>query len=220
MVFFEQMHPTWQLALGDCYDLLLLMELKLAAETREYTPISHRVMKALETNINDVKVLLIGQDPYPTKNVAIGLSFAVDLNVSKDLPRSLQNILKEVRSDLGEKVKVNGNLTKWADQGVMLLNRHLTTAVGFPSAHEDFGWGKFTNRVVEELVKVHGDKLVVLLWGKQAAEVEPLLGGAKIIKSAHPSPLSASRGFFGSKPFSQANEALKSVGRKKVKWDS
>jgi uracil-DNA glycosylase len=177
-------------------------------------------MRALETSMDDVKVLVIGQDPYPTKNVAIGLAFAVDLEVDPKLPRSLQNILKEVKDDLGGRVRRGGDLSKWADQGVMLLNRHLTTPVGRPGGHESLGWARFTNRVVEELVKRQGHKLVVLLWGKQAAEVEPLLVGAQVFKSAHPSPLSAARGFFGSKPFSKTNEALASVGRKPVKWDS
>ena len=219
-MFFEQMHPTWQYALGDCRDLLLLMEVKLAGEARPYMPIDQRIMRAFETSMNDVKVLLIGQDPYPTENVAIGLSFAVDLEVAETLPRSLQNILKEVRDDLGTKVKTGGDLTKWADQGVMLLNRHLTVPIGDASGHDDLGWNRFTDKVVAALAEKHGEKLVAILWGKQAAEVEPLLGSAQIIKSAHPSPLSAARGFFGSKPFSKTNEALKKVGRKPVKWDS
>lgn len=219
-MFFEQMHSTWQHALGDCRDLLLLMEVSLAGENRTYMPIDQRIMRALEVNMDDVKVLIIGQDPYPTKDVAIGLAFAVDLEVDPKLPRSLQNILQEVRDDLGPKVRRKGDLTKWASQGVMLLNRHLTTPVGRAGGHENLGWSRFTNRVVEELAKRQGEKLVSILWGKQAAEVEPLLAGTNVIKSAHPSPLSAARGFFGSKPFSKANEALISVGRKPVKWDS
>ena len=219
-MFFEQMHPTWQYALGDCRDLLLLMEVKLAGESRRYAPIDHRVMRAFETDLRDVKVLLIGQDPYPTENVAIGLSFAVDLEATPTLPRSLQNILKEVTSDLGPKVKTGGDLTKWAAQGVLLLNRHLTVPIGDASGHDDLGWSRFTDKVVQALADHHGEKLVAILWGKQAAEVEPLLGDAQIIKSAHPSPLSAAKGFFGSKPFSKANEALKKVGRKPMKWDS
>ena len=219
-MLFEQMHSTWQAALGDCRDLLLLMEVSLAGESRPYTPIDQRIMRALEVSMDDVKVLIIGQDPYPTKNVAIGLSFAVDLAVDPKLPRSLQNILKEVRDDLGPKVRIKGDLTNWASQGVMLLNRHLTTPVGKAGGHENLGWDRFTNRVVEELAKRHGQKLVSILWGKHAAEVEPLLADSQVIKSAHPSPLSAARGFFGSKPFSKANEALKNVGRKPVKWDS
>jgi uracil-DNA glycosylase len=219
-VFFEQMHPTWQYALGDCRDLLLLMEVQLAGESRPYMPIDQRVMRAFETSMDEVRVLLIGQDPYPTENVAIGLSFAVDLKVSESLPRSLQNILKEVTSDLGPKVKVGGDLTKWADQGVMLLNRHLTVPVGEASGHDDLGWARFTDKAVAALAARRGEKLVAILWGKQAAEVEHLLGSAQIIKSAHPSPLSASRGFFGSKPFSKTNDALKRVGLKPVKWDS
>jgi uracil-DNA glycosylase len=196
------------------------MEVTLAGESRPYMPIDQRIMRAFEGSMNDVKVLLIGQDPYPTENVAIGLSFAIDLEVTETLPRSLQNILKEVKSDLGSRVKTGGDLTKWADQGVLLLNRHLTVPVGEASGHDELGWNRFTDKVVEALAKHHGEKLVAILWGKQAAEVEPLLGKAQIIKSAHPSPLSASRGFFGSKPFSKTNEALKAVGRKPVKWDS
>lgn len=214
------MHPTWQYALGDCRDLLLLMEVKLAGENRQIMPAEHRIMRAFETSMNDIKVLLIGQDPYPTENVAIGLSFAVDLESTPTLPRSLQNILKEVASDLGPQVKVRGDLSKWANQGVMLLNRHLTVPVGEASGHSDLGWNRFTDKVVAALADRHGDKLVAVLWGKHAAEVEGLLGDAQIIKSAHPSPLSASRGFFGSKPFSKTNDALKKVGRKPVKWDS
>ncbi len=219
-MFFEQMHPTWQYALGDCRDLLLLMEVKLAGENRQIMPAEHRIMRAFETSMNDIKVLLIGQDPYPTENVAIGLSFAVDLETTPALPRSLQNILKEVASDLGPQVKVRGDLSKWASQGVMLLNRHLTVPVGEAGGHSDLGWNRFTDKVVAALAERHGEKLVAILWGKQAEEVEPMLGKAQIIKSAHPSPLSASRGFFGSKPFSKTNDALKKVGRKPVKWDS
>ena len=219
-MFFEQMHPTWQYALGDCRDLLLLMEVKLAGENRQIMPAEHRIMRAFETSMNDIKVLLIGQDPYPTENVAIGLSFAVDLETTPALPRSLQNILKEVANDLGPQVKVRGDLSKWASQGVMLLNRHLTVPVGEAGGHSDLGWNRFTDKVVAALAERHGEKLVAILWGKQAEEVEPMLGKAQIIKSAHPSPLSASRGFFGSKPFSKTNDALKKVGRKPVKWDS
>ena len=219
-MFFEQMHSTWQHALGDCRDLLLLMEVSLAGENRKYMPIDQRIMRALEVSMDDVKVLIIGQDPYPTKDVAIGLAFAVDLEVDPKLPRSLQNILKEVRYDLGSRVRCKGDLTKWAAQGVMLLNRHLTTPVGRAGGHQNLGWSRFTDRVVEELAKRQGAQLVSILWGKQAAEVEPLLVGTQVIKSAHPSPLSAARGFFGSKPFSKANEALINVGRKPVKWES
>ena len=214
------MHPTWQAALYDCTDLLLLMEVRLAAEFRPYTPATYRIMRAFESSIDDVKILIVGQDPYPTKNVAIGLSFAVDMEVNEPLPRSLKNILKEIVDDLGPNVRTNGDLSRWSDQGVLLLNRHLTTVVGEASGHSSLGWDRFTDKVVSALAKKHGEKLVAILWGKQAQELEHLLGNAQIIKSAHPSPLSASRGFFGSKPFSAANEALNRVGRKPVKWDS
>lgn len=140
------MHPTWQYALGDCRDLLLLMEIKLASETREYTPIDHRIMRALETDMRDVKVLIIGQDPYPTENTAIGLSFAVDLPATPVLPRSLQNILKEIKSDLGDKVRTGGDLSKWSAQGVLLLNRHLTTPVGDARLRHDRGSSGLPNQ--------------------------------------------------------------------------
>lgn len=220
MVLFEQMHPTWQFALGDTRNQLLLLEVKLAADFRPHAPDDSRIMRAFETDLKKVKVLIIGQDPYPTENVAVGLSFAVDLKASPTLPRSLQNILKEIRSDLGEGISVGGDLTKWAKQGVMLLNRHLTVPVGEAGGHDSLGWDKFTDRVVAALAEAKGEKLVVILWGKQAAQVEPLLGDAQVIKSAHPSPLSASRGFFGSKPFSKANDALAKVGIRPVRWDS
>jgi uracil-DNA glycosylase len=215
-MFFEQMHPTWQVALADTLPNLLLLEMKLISGP-EYAPIPQRVMRAFRTSMDDVRVLLVGQDPYPTPGHAVGLSFAVEEDVSP-LPRSLQNMMTELRSDLGKTVSNGGDLSRWADQGVMLLNRHLTVPLGEAGGHEDLGWAEFTNRAVSELAKRHGENLVAMLWGKQAQSLAPLLGSAQIIQNAHPSPLSASRGFFGSKPYSKANAALKKVHRLPIDW--
>jgi uracil-DNA glycosylase len=215
-MFFEQMHPTWQHALADTRDQLLLLEMKLISD-KNYSPMEQRVMRAFQNSMDDVKVLIVGQDPYPTRGHAIGLSFAVEKGTDP-LPRSLQNILLELRDDLGKTVSNNGDLTRWLPEGVMLLNRHLTVPVGQAGGHMDLGWGDFTDRAVAALADRLGKKLVVILWGKEAQTLEPLLGSAQIVKSAHPSPLSARRGFFGSKPFSKANTALRSVGRVPVDW--
>ena len=215
-MFFEQMHSSWQLALADARDQLLLLEMKLISGI-EYAPIPQRVMRAFQNGMDDVKVLIVGQDPYPTRGHAIGLSFAVEQGTDP-LPRSLQNILIELRDDLGKTVSNNGDLSRWLPEGVMLLNRHLTVPVGNAGGHIDLGWANFTDQAVAALADRLGEKLVVILWGKEAQSLEPLLGSAQIIKSAHPSPLSAKRGFFGSKPFSKANDALRKVGRVPVDW--
>ena len=215
-MFFEQMHPTWQNALADTRDQLLLLEMKLISD-KNYSPMEQRVMRAFQNSMDDVKVLIVGQDPYPTRGHAVGLSFAVEKGTDP-LPRSLQNILLELREDLGKTVSNNGDLSRWLPEGVMLLNRHLTVPVGQAGGHMELGWADFTDRAVEALADRLGKKLVVILWGKEAQSLEPLLGSAQIVKSAHPSPLSARRGFFGSKPFSKANDALRSVGRVPVDW--
>ena len=215
-MFFEQMHPTWRLALADTYAHLLLLEMKLIS-AGEYAPIQQRVMRAFQNSMDDVKVLIVGQDPYPTRGHAVGLAFAVEPGTNP-LPKSLQNMMTELRDDLGKTVSNNGDLTRWLPEGVMLMNRHLTVPVRESGGHMDLGWDQFTNRAVEELAKRLGEKLIVVLWGKEAQALEPLLGSAQIIKSAHPSPLSARRGFFGSKPFSKANDALRRVGRLPVDW--
>jgi uracil-DNA glycosylase len=215
-MFFEQMHPTWQLALADARDQLLILEMKLISG-QDYAPIDQRVMRAFQNSMDDVKVLLVGQDPYPTRGHAVGLSFAVEMG-TEPLPRSLQNILTELKADLGKSVSADGDLSRWVPEGVMLLNRHLTVPIGKAGGHIDLGWGSFTDKAVAALAERLGEKLVVILWGKEAQALESLLGSAQIIKSAHPSPLSARRGFFGSKPFSKANDALRKVGRLPIDW--
>jgi uracil-DNA glycosylase len=215
-MFFEQMHPTWQGALADTREQLLMLEMRII-DGRESAPIPQRVMRAFQNSMDEVKVLIVGQDPYPKAGHAIGLSFAVE-NGTTPLPRSLQNMMAELRDDLGKTVANSGDLTRWVPQGVMLLNRHLTVPVGQAGGHMTIGWDAFTDKAVAALADRLGSKLVAVLWGKEAQSLQVLLGQAQVIKSAHPSPLSASRGFFGSKPFSKANAALRSVGRLPVDW--
>lgn len=216
-MFFEQMHHTWQNALGSSREQLLLLEMKLISSGKPYAPIHQRVMRAFQNSMDDVKVLIVGQDPYPTAGHAIGLSFAVEKGTSP-LPRSLQNMMTELRDDLGRTVSNEGDLTRWLPEGVMLLNRHLTTPIGEAGGHFDMGWSEFTDKAVAALAARQGDALVAVLWGKEAQSLAPLLGKAQIIKSAHPSPLSAKRGFMGSKPYSKANDALRKVGRLPIDW--
>jgi uracil-DNA glycosylase len=163
-----------------------------------------------------VKVLITGQDPYPTPGHPIGLSFAVGRDV-RPLPRSLGNIYRERQDDLGIPPAPHGDLTAWSDQGVLLLNRVLTVRPGTPASHRGWGWEKVTELAIRALV-ARQRPLVAILWGADARGLKPLLGSTPIIESAHPSPLSASRGFFGSRPFSRANALLESQGAQPVDW--
>jgi uracil-DNA glycosylase len=216
-MFFEQMHPSWQAALADTKTMLAAIEAKLDALGKEYVPAKVHVMRAFEQPLDDIRVLIVGQDPYPTAGHAIGLSFAVDTNV-KPLPRSLKNILIELKDDLGKSVSSEGDLSLWSKQGVLLLNRHLTTDKSEAGAHSDLGWAGFTDKVITVLNRKLGRKLVAILWGNQAQQLSPALCDCTVISSAHPSPLSARRGFFGSKPFSKTNQALTQVGEQPIDW--
>lgn len=186
------------------------------ADGRPYLPAGDRVLRAFARPLSDVRVLIVGQDPYPTPGHPIGLSFAVDRHV-RPLPRSLANIYTELEADLGIPPARHGDLSAWSDQGVMLLNRVLTVAPGTPAAHRGWGWEKVTAQAIQALV-ARGGPLVAILWGRDAASLRPMLGGTPIIESAHPSPLSASRGFFGSRPFSKANALLERQGAPAVDW--
>ncbi|MEY4293393.1 MAG: hypothetical protein RIR29_43 [Actinomycetota bacterium] len=215
-MFFEQMHPTWQAALAGQRELLAEIEAKISTDAA-VAPALPLVMRAFEQSVDSVRVLIVGQDPYPTPGHAIGLSFAVSPEVSP-LPRSLQNMMRELRDDLGRDVSNGGDLQRWASQGVMLLNRHLTTSSGQSAAHFDAGWSRFTDAAISVLNRARGRKLVAILWGNEAISLQRLLPDVQVISSAHPSPLSARKGFFGSKPFSRANEALGFVGEEKIDW--
>ncbi|GAB3123477.1 uracil-DNA glycosylase [Glaciibacter psychrotolerans] len=179
-------------------------------------PASDTIMRAFTAPIDDVRVLIVGQDPYPTPGHPIGLSFAVDPAV-RPLPRSLTAIRRELQDDLGITVPDHGDLSRWTDAGVMLLNRVLTVRSGEAGSHRRQGWEAVTDQAVRALV-ARRRPLVAILWGKDAQTLVPLLGGVRVIESAHPSPLSARRGFYGSRPFSRANRALVEQGAAAVDW--
>jgi uracil-DNA glycosylase len=214
-MFFEQMHKSWQVALAAQRPLLERIEVDLRPIFSHVAPAPELVSRAFEMPLDEVKVLLLGQDPYPTAGDAIGLAFAIA--PGRALPRSLRNIMTELASDLPT-TSHTGDLSRWSAQGVLLLNRHLTTNLGSAGSHIGLGWQEFTDAAVRALAQHHGRDLVAMLWGNQARTAQGLLGAAQIVASAHPSPLSAHRGFFGSKPFSQVNQALEKVGRKPIDW--
>lgn len=214
-MFFEQMHKSWQVALADQRPLLERIEVDLRPIFSQIAPTPELVCRAFEMPIDEVRVLLLGQDPYPTAGDAIGLAFAIA--PGRALPRSLRNIMAELATDVPV-ASHSGDLSRWTEQGVMLLNRHLTSGLGSAGSHIGLGWQEFTDAAVRTLAQHHGRDLVAVLWGNQARTAQPLLGAAQIVASAHPSPLSAHRGFFGSKPFSQVNQALEKVGREPIDW--
>jgi uracil-DNA glycosylase len=213
------MAADWAQALTPVEDAIHRMGEFLRAEAaagRGFLPAGEDVFRAFAHPLAEVRVLIVGQDPYPTVGHPIGLSFAVAPEV-RPLPRSLQNIYAELESDLGIPPAVTGDLRPWAAQGVMLLNRVLTVEPGRPASHRGKGWEEITDCAIDALV-ARGGPLVAILWGRQAQALEPRLQGVPVIKSPHPSPLSASRGFFGSRPFSRTNELLESVGGRGVDW--
>lgn len=211
--------PGWASALAPVEDDVHRMGAWLRDETaagRPYLPAGGDVLRAFTTPFDAVKVLVVGQDPYPTPGHPIGLSFAVDPAV-RPVPRSLANIYKELSADVGVTPPAHGDLRAWSDQGVLLLNRVLTVRAGDAGSHRGKGWEAVTDQAVRALVG-RGTPLVAVLWGAQAASVRPLLGDTPVVASAHPSPLSASRGFFGSRPFSQVNALLEEQGATPVDW--
>jgi uracil-DNA glycosylase len=214
-MFFEQMHESWRVALADQRALLERIEVDLRPIFSQLAPTPELVCRAFELPIDDVRVLLLGQDPYPTPGDAVGLAFASA--PGRPLPRSLRNIMVELASDIPTASHA-GDLSRWAEQGVLLLNRHLTTGIGNAGSHIGLGWQDFTDAAVRTLAQHHGRDLVAVLWGNQARTALPLLGAAQVVASAHPSPLSAHRGFFGSRPFSQVNQALEKAGREHIDW--
>ena len=183
---------------------------------RGYLPAGEAVLRAFARPMSEVRVLIVGQDPYPTPGHPIGLSFAVERHV-RPLPRSLTNIYKELESDLGIAPAAHGDLSSWQDQGVLLLNRVLTVAPGAPASHRRRGWEEITEHAIRALVS-RGGPLAAILWGRDAQSLIPLLGEVPHVASPHPSPLSASRGFFGSRPFSQVNALLEAQGAGPVDW--
>ncbi|GAB3032826.1 uracil-DNA glycosylase [Parafrigoribacterium mesophilum] len=215
----ELVDPGWAQALAPVAPRISGLGDFLRAETaagRGYLPAGRNVLRAFTYPMADVRVLIVGQDPYPTPGHPIGLAFAVE-RALRPVPRSLANIYRELHDDLGLPVPQHGDLSNWAAQGVMLLNRVLTVQPGSAGAHRGKGWEAVTELAIRALV-ARGAPLVAILWGRDAASLRPLLGATPVIQSAHPSPLSASRGFFGSKPFSRANELLAEQGAPPVDW--
>lgn len=213
------MSPDWAAALAPVEPRLRAIGDALRAESaagRPWLPAPDAVLRAFARPLADVRVLVIGQDPYPTPGHAVGLAFSVAADV-RPLPRSLANIYTELGADIGCTPGPTGDLTPWTQQGVLLLNRVLTVGVGAPASHQRLGWQEVTDQAVRALV-ARGGPLVAVLWGRQAAEVRPLLGDVPVVSSAHPSPLSASRGFFGSRPFSAVDALLEEQGAPAVRW--
>ena len=209
----------WAEALRPVADTIARLGSSLHAEARagaEILPTPDRVLRAFQLPMHEVRVLILGQDPYPTPGHAIGLAFAVDRAV-RPVPRSLHNVFRELHDDLGIAPAMHGDLSSWQSQGVLLLNRVLTVQAGRAGSHRRRGWEEVTECALRALAAA-GRPPVAVLWGNDARRAAPLLPHTAIIESAHPSPLSASRGFFGSRPFSRANELLLARGEAPVDW--
>lgn len=211
--------PSWARVLAPVADRIREMGEFLRAENasgRGYLPAGADVLRAFSRPFEDVRVVIVGQDPYPTPGHAVGLSFSVASDV-RPVPRSLANIFTEYSDDLGFPTPTTGDLSPWADRGVLLLNRVLTVTPGKPASHRRRGWEDVTARALTALAE-RDRPLVAVLWGRDAATAKPMLGQARTVESVHPSPLSASRGFFGSKPFSTVNRHLAELGEPPVDW--
>ncbi len=216
----ELVAPDWARALQPVAAEIEAMGRFLREEIaagRSYLPAGDRILRAFTEPMSAVNVLIIGQDPYPTPGHPVGLSFSVAPDV-RPLPRSLTNIYAELQTDLGIAPSPSGDLTGWSKQGVLLLNRVLTVRPGAAASHRGKGWEPVTAQAIRALV-ARGSPLVAILWGRDAQALKPMLEHTPTIESAHPSPLSASRGFFGSRPFSRANELLAAQGAEPVHWE-
>ncbi len=215
----ELVEDGWAQALAPVSDQVAAMGQFLRDEIaagRGYLPAGSNVLRAFTQPLEDVRVLIVGQDPYPTPGHPVGLSFSVAPGV-RPLPRSLQNILREYSDDLGLPMPSSGDLTPWADRGVLLLNRVLTVQPGKPASHRGKGWEAVTDAAIAALV-ARDQPLVAILWGRDAQSLRPALIDVPTIESVHPSPMSADRGFFGSRPFSRANAYLDELGEGPVDW--
>ena len=221
----ELVADGWADVLAPVADTIAQLEHRLRAEQaagRSFAPVRDRVFAALAMPLASVRVLVVGQDPYPTPEHAIGLAFAVDRSV-RPLPGSLRNLLTEYEADLGLARPTHGDLSAWVAQGVLLLNRVLTVSHGEAGSHRGWGWERVTDAIVDGLIAHHraaGMPLVALLWGRDAQTLAPQLraGGAQVLSAPHPSPLSAHRGFHGSRPFTRVNALLDAAGAAPVDW--
>lgn len=212
----DDLDPGWARALADVRGDLEALSTRLAAEPGPWLPAPENVLRAFRQPFEAVRVLLVGQDPYPTPGHPVGLSFSVEEHV-RPLPRSLVNVYKELHADTGVPVPEHGDLSAWSRSGVLLLNRVLTVGSGASGSHRRTGWERVTDAAVRALA-ARGGPLVALLWGRDAQTVAPLLGDVPVVTGVHPSPLSASRGFFGSRPFSRVDELLVAAGGQPVDW--
>ncbi len=215
----DLVHPGWLPALEPVADRISAMGKYLReeiAEGRGYLPPGPLVLRAFTRDPDDVRVLVVGQDPYPTPGHAVGLSFSVAADV-RQLPRSLSNIFREYQSDLGLPAPATGDLTPWFDRGVLLLNRVLTVRPGAPGSHRGLGWEDVTQAAITHLAR-RPTPLVAILWGRDAQTAQQFLADTPVITSAHPSPLSADRGFFGSRPFTRSNQHLAEQGAPPIDW--
>jgi uracil-DNA glycosylase len=212
--------PGWAEALEPVAGRIAAMGDFLRAEVaagRRYLPAGENVLRAFKQPFAAVRVLIVGQDPYPTPGHAVGLSFSVGPEV-RPLPPSLVNIFREYSDDLGYPTPVNGDLTPWSERGVLLLNRVLTVQPGKPGSHRGKGWEEVTEQAIRALAARKTVPLVAILWGRDARTLAPLLGDIDRIESAHPSPYSAANGFFGSRPFSRTNKLLEQRGAEPIDW--
>ena len=215
----ELVHPTWVPVLKDEQERLSALGDFLRAESsadRPWLPAGSLILRAFQQPLPDIRVLIVGQDPYPTPGHPVGLSFSVAADV-QPLPRSLTNIFKELITDLGVPNPRNGDLSPWSRQGVLMLNRVLTVQAGVAGSHRGRGWEAITEAAIRGLV-ARNQPLVAILWGRDAQSLVPLMPDVAVIASAHPSPLSAERGFFGSRPFSRANSLLAQAGELPIDW--
>jgi uracil-DNA glycosylase len=215
----ELIAPDWARELEPAQQTIASLGQFLRGEVaagRSYLPAGDKILRAFAAPLGQVRVLIVGQDPYPTPGHPVGLSFSVDPHVWP-LPRSLVNIYQELAADLGVEPPRHGDLSAWAERGVLLLNRVLTVQPGASGSHRGKGWESVTDLAIRALV-ARGGPLVAILWGRDAQSMRPVLGSTAVIESPHPSPLSASRGFFGSRPFSRANAMLASQGADPVDW--
>jgi uracil-DNA glycosylase len=213
------MAPDWAAALAPVDDRIAAMGQFLRAELaagRGYQPAGDHVFRAFQRPLSEVRVLIVGQDPYPNPHHPIGLSFAVDAHV-RPLPPSLRNIYLELGTDLGLAMPSHGDLTAWADRGVMLLNRVLTVRPGESASHRGRGWEEVTSCAIDAIAG-RGGPVAAILWGRDAQSLKAQLGPVPWVESVHPSPLSAARGFFGSRPFSRVNRLLEEQGGAPVDW--
>jgi uracil-DNA glycosylase len=218
--------PDWAAALEPVAGRIAAMGDFLREEVaagRKYLPAGENVLRAFKQPFGAVRALIMGQDPYPTPGNAVGLSFSVPPTLRR-LPPSLLNIFKEYSDDLGYPRPSTGDLVPWSERGVLLLNRVLTVRPGQPGSHRGLGWEEVTDQAIRALAARPGPgnsgraPLVAILWGRDARNLAPLLDGVPLIESAHPSPNSADRGFFGSRPFSRANRLLEEQGANPVDW--